>query len=89
MTEKSIGILVTHAVILAFQFLVARMFPTQKRAVFGAYFVLLPIGFMFFMPPPPAAAAPLVVGGLVYIFYSANRAAVGSGATVVEEGTEV
>jgi len=90
MTERSIeGILVVHAVILLIQFGLAKMFPTQTRAVFGVYFILLPIGFMFFMPPPPAAAAPLVLGGLVYIFYFANRSAVGSVAPTANEGTEV
>ncbi len=89
MTENSIGILVVHAVILVIQFGLAWLFPTQKRAVFGAYFILLPIGFMFFMPPPPAAALPLVLGGLVYIFYFANRSAGGSVAAAAKEEIEV
>nr|MBS0019520.1 hypothetical protein [Gammaproteobacteria bacterium] len=84
MTDKVIGILVVHALILVIQFALARMFPTQKRAVRGTYFILLPLGLMFFMPPPPAAVAPLVLGGLFYIFYYANRAAVCSEAVTAK-----
>lgn len=36
----------------------------------------MPIGFQFFMPPAPALALALVLGGLVFVFYFAERSAV-------------
>ncbi|MBE0565917.1 MAG: hypothetical protein IH621_08180 [Krumholzibacteria bacterium] len=75
MNERTLGILIVHAAILVIQFALAWLFPTQKRTVFGIYFILLPVGFQFFMPPPPALALALVLGGLVYVFYFAARSA--------------
>ena len=74
MSEGTIGIIVLHVCILVLQLLAAKVFSELRFAIFGIYFVLMPIGFGFFMPPGPLMTAILVLGGLTYILIMANRA---------------
>ncbi len=73
MKESSIYILVLHAAILAIQLGLGKVFPHARKATFGVYFILMPVGFTFFMPPPPIMSAILVLSGLIWVFYWANR----------------
>lgn len=84
MQKVSVGILVLHAAILGFQFLAMRLFPRQRSAIWGTYFILLPVGAGTFMELDTWLPPILVVAGLVYVLYKAERnaaAAAGGGAT--------
>ncbi len=73
MSEGVVGIIVLHVCILVLLLLAGKVFPELRAAMIGVYFVLLPVGFEFFMPPGPTMTAILVIGGLTYILFIANR----------------
>lgn len=75
MSTTSLGILLLHAAILVIQLLLLRLFPTQKLALVGVYFVLMPVGFLFFMAPPPALVAALALAGVAWMVFTADRTA--------------
>lgn len=74
MKETSLYILILHAVILVILFGLQRMLPRLRVVLPGLYFILLPIGFRFFMDPGPWTTAILVLLGLMYMLLMANRA---------------
>lgn len=76
MQKASVGILVLHAAILCFQLLAMRLFPRQRSAIWGTYFILLPVGAGTFMELDSWLPPTFVVLGLTYVLYVANRNAV-------------
>jgi hypothetical protein len=72
MKESSIAILAVHAAILVFQLIALRVFPHIRKALLGVYFILMPIGFGFFMPQGPLFTTGLVLAGLLWVLYFAN-----------------
>lgn len=76
MQNVSVGILILHAAIVCFQLLVMRLFPRQRSAIPGTYFILMPVGAGTFMELDSWLSPVLVVVGLVYVLYMANRSAV-------------
>ena len=73
MTSVSIGILILHAAILGFQFLAIRLFPRLRKAIWGTYLILLPVGFGVFAAPGPWLTLVLVLCGITYVLVAANR----------------
>jgi len=71
--ETSLLILLLHAAVLAVNLILLKVFPGMRTAVLGVYFILMPVGFMFFMPPPPLLALGMVLGGMLWVFYWGNR----------------
>ena len=69
------GILILHAFILCFQLIARRLFPSQRRAIAGTYFVFLPVGFGTFTQIEPWLTAVMVVCGVTYLLYAANISA--------------
>lgn len=84
MKETSIDILILHAIILVIQFALQWMFPRLRLVTPGTYFILLPVGFRFFLDPGPWTTAILVVFGLVYMLLLADRAVGKAGRTAAE-----
>ena len=76
LSSTSIGILILHAAIMCIQFIVMRVFPSQRFTALGIYFILLPVGFGFFSYPGPWMTLGSVLLGLGYILFMANRSAV-------------
>ena len=73
--SNAVGILVLHAAILCFQLIAIRLFPSQRGAIWGSYFILMPVGFNLFLPPGPGISLAIVVFGVVLVLYLAHRGA--------------
>ena len=67
------GILILHAIILCFQLVARRLFPSQHRAIAGTYFIFLPVGFGIFTQIDPRLTAVMVLLGVTYLLYAANK----------------
>ena len=73
MKESSVSILILHAAILVYQVVVMFWFPRIRRALFGVYFILMPVGFGLFADPDAWLVVGLVVAGLMWVLYWANH----------------
>ena len=73
MKETSVFILTLHAAILVFQLAAMFLFPSVRRALFGVYFILMPVGFSVFMDTDAWLIVGLVVAGLLWVLYWANH----------------
>ena len=73
MSSDGVGILVLHAAIFCFQYIAMRLFPTQKKAISGTYFIFLPVGSNIFMDPGPVLTLIMVFLGVVFVLYFAHK----------------
>ena len=70
MKETSVFILTLHAAILVFQLAAMFLFPSVRRALFGVYFILMPVGFSVFMDTDAWLIVGLVVAGLLWVLWT-------------------
>jgi hypothetical protein len=73
-----VAILVTHAVIGLFQFVVSRRIKLRFPGAYGIYVTLLPVGFNCFgVGLPPGIVAAMVFFGLSLLLWSVSRSFAG------------
>jgi len=77
MSSVSINILILHAAIMGITLVLGLFFRSQHKSVLGVYFVLMPVGYAFFMDVDPFLAASIVLVGLTIILYNAHKSASG------------
>ncbi len=72
MTDTSTNIIILNSALLVFLLIALRIFPYLKKALSGAFFILMPVGMGLFMDPSPKLTMGIVVAGLCWVLYFAN-----------------